>query len=208
MKKILSILLCVLMLLTFSACSQEEAAPTEEVLTAYKSAVKESAVITCGEETLNVVYVYKEGNLIKETFTSADGTAYSNFYIYNDNGQCTSEVQNNPDETKDKYRHTIDANGVLVKTVHTEPTNSKNTTVYAYSEDGVCTGYTLTYASKDVQEAAYTYNELGAVSQIDVTGFEPSVTTFEYDEFGNVVKETVTANGAETVTTYTYTYQQ
>lgn len=204
MKKLLCIALAALSVFTLTACAQAEEAPT-----AYESAVKESAVITCGEDVLNVTYIYdQDGLLIKEICTNAEGAEFNNYYIYNDEGLCTSEVHNNPDNTKDKYRHTITKEGILTKTVHTEPSGSKNTCVYTYAEDGTRTGYTLTYASKDVAEAAYTYNDLGAIAQIDVTGTNPSVTTYEYDKYGSVIKETVTANGTETVTTYEYTYQQ
>lgn len=204
MKKLLCIVLAALSVFALTACAQEEASPT-----AYESAVKTAAVITCGEEVLNVSYVYdQDGLLIKEVYTNADGAEFSSYYIYNDAGLCTSEVHNNPDGSKDKYRHTITKEGVLTKTVHTEPTNSKNTFVYTYAEDGKCTGYTLTYASKEVQEATYTYNDLGAIARIDCTGANASVTAYEYDKYGNVIKETVTAGDTETVTTYEYTYQQ
>ena len=70
------------------------------------------------------------------------------------------------------------------------------------------TGYTKTFSDKSTQTAVYTYNDLGAVASIECTGVEPSVTTYEYNNHGDVIKESVTVEGVETVTTYEYTYQQ
>lgn len=201
MKKLLCLALAVLTLCALTACGEKE-------ITAYEPAMKESAVKTTGEEVWNIAYVYDaDGLLIKEINTAADGTGVNNYYIYNDDGKCTSEVRNNVDGTKDKYRHTW-KDGLMTKSVFTEPSGAKHNYVYTHNENGTIAGYTLTFATKEVQEAVYTYNALGAVAKIEKTGFEPSVTVFEYNQHGDVVKETVTADGTETVTTYEYTYLQ
>lgn len=205
-KKIVSILLAVLMVSALAACGAP-AEETEAPLTAYKSAVKEAAVKTCGEEVINITYVYDaDGNCIKEICTDASGNTVNNFYTFNDEGVCTNEIHNNADGSKDKYRHTY-VDGLLTKTVHTGATGTKLTYLYTHNEDGTIAGYTVTFPSKDVQDGTYAYNELGAVASITRTGAEASVTAYEYDEYGNVIKETVTVDGAETVTTYEYTYQ-
>lgn len=201
MKKLLCLVLAVMTLSVFAGCSQGEAE-----ITAYEPANPVSAVKTCGEASWTVSYVYDENSqLIKEIITDAEGNAINNYYIFQKDGTCASEVHNNPDGTKDKYRHSY-TDGVRTKTVHTEPSGAKNTYVFTYNEDGTIAGYTLTLASKEVQEAAYTYNPLGGLAQIDRTGANPSVTAYEYDKHGQVIKETFTADGVETVTTYEYTY--
>lgn len=201
MKKLLCLMLAVMTLCTLTACGEKE-------ITAYEPAVKESAVQTTGEEVWNIAYVYDaDGLLIKEINTAADGTGVNNYYIYNDDGNCTSEVHNNVDGTKDKYRHTW-KDGLKTKTVYTEPTGTKHTFVYTHNEDGTIAGYTLTFATKEVQEAVYTYNALGAVEKIEKTGHMPSVTVYAYNNHGDVITETVTVDGTETVTTNEYTYQK
>jgi len=205
-KKLLCVMLAIFMVTSLVACGAP-AEETEAPLTAYKSAVKESAVKTCGEEVVTITYVYDaDGNCIKEICTDGSGNEVNNFYTYNDEGKCTSEIHNNADGSKDKYRHTY-VDGLLTKTVHTGATGSKLTYLYTHNENGSIAGYTVTFPSKDVQEATYAYNELGAVVTITCTGAESSVTAYEYDEYGNVIKEAVTVDGVETVTTYEYTYQ-
>ena len=55
-----------------------------------------------------------------------------------------------------------------------------------------------------VEEATYTYNEAGQLSVISATSGN---TTFEYNAFGDCVKETVEANGEVVrATTYAYIY--
>ena len=55
-----------------------------------------------------------------------------------------------------------------------------------------------------VEEATYTYNEAGQLSVISATSGN---TTFEYNAFGDCVKETVEANGeVVSATTYAYIY--
>lgn len=204
-KKLLCITLALLSICSLTACAVKGDAPT-----AYKSALKESAVITCGEKVLNATYTYKDGLLVKETFTNAEGTEFSNFYIYNDEGQCTSEVHNNPDGTKDKYRHTFDGNGVKTKTVHTNPSGSKNTCVYLYDEAGTLVTHVLTTASKEVINGVYAYNELGGIDAIlyhNDSGTVSYAVNYVRDIYGNVVKEVSTESGSEITTTYEYIYQ-
>lgn len=205
-KKLLCGLSAGVMAISLFGCGEKSSA-AEETTAAYESAVKESAVATCGEEIKSVSYIYDAaGDCIKEIVTDAEGNAINNYYTYNDNGQCVSEIHNNADGTKDKYRHNISLEGQLTKTIHTDPNGSKDTMVYTYSEDGILTGYTMTCANGDELTALYTYNELGSIAQIDISGAAPSVTVYEYNTYGDVVKETVTVDGVETVTTWEYTY--
>ena len=202
MKKLLCAALALIMAFGLVACGGEKAP------TAYEPAVKASAVKTCGEESFNITYVYDaEGNCIKEVVTDASGNELNNYFTYNGEGKINSEIHNNADETKDKYRHSY-KDGLLMKTVHTAPSGTKTTIEYSYNDRGAITGYTKTFADKQTQTATYAYNDLGAVARIDCTGVNPSVTTYEYNNHGDVIKETVTVDGVETVTTYEYTYQQ
>ncbi len=206
-KKLLCTVLALIMAFALVACDAEKA-PEETAPAAYVPAVKESAVKTCGEASVTITYVYDaDGKCIKEVATDAEGNELNNYFTYNSEGKLGSEIHNNADQTKDKYRHTY-KDGLLIKTVHTAPSGSKTTIAYTHNEDGTIAGYTKTFSDKSTQTAVYTYNDLGAVASIECTGVEPSVTTYEYNNHGDVIKETVTVEGVETVTTYEYTYQQ
>ena len=201
MKKLLCAALAMVLAFGLVACGEKAPA-------GYEPAVKASAVKTCGEESTTITYVYDaDGNCIKEVITDASGNELNNYFTYNSEGKLGSEIHNNADETKDKYRHTY-KDGLLIKTVHTAPSGSKTTIVYTHNDRGAINGYTKTFSDKSTQTATYAYNDLGAVARIECTGAEPSVTTFEYNNHGDVIKETVTVDGVETVTTYEYTYQQ
>ena len=205
-KKLLCAVMALLMVASLAACGNESAKETEApALEAYKSAVKESATKTCGEEVVTIQYVYNaEGQCIKEICTDTAGNEVKNYYTFGDDGNVNSEIHNNPDGSKDKFRHTY-IDGLMTKTVHTEPSGSKNTYTYTHNEDGTVAGYSLVMSSGDTIEVTYTYNALGAVEKMESSA---SVTVYTYNEFGDVVTETVTENGTETVTTYEYTYQQ
>ncbi len=184
-----------------AGCSQEEKVPQiAQSATVTVTAADGTAV------TKQVAYIYDDaGNLIKEIFTDAEGNEVKNFYIFNDENICVSDIMNNEDGTKDKHRFTY-RDGILVKSVHTTPAGSVNTTEYTYDEAGVRTGYTLTYATKEVQTGVYTYDEEGRLINLTCTGANACVIDYEYNDNGDLAKESVAVDGAVTVTTYEYTY--
>ena len=201
-KKLLCALCAFVMVIGLMAgCAQEEKVP--------QIAQSATVTITVGDAeavTKQVEYIYDEaGNLIKEIFTDAEGNQVKNFYIFNDENLCVNDILNNEDGTKDKHRFTY-RDGILVKSAHTTPAGSVNNTEYSYDEAGVRTGYTLTYANKEVQTGVYTYNAEGQLVNLTCTGVNPCVIDYEYNDNGDLAKESVTVDGVVTVTAYEYTY--
>ena len=104
--------------------SYEEAAAKLAALGEYKDAATllasikaEKAGVTMdvttaeGTASTNVEYIFKDGNLIKETITHADGTVTKNYYKYDDNGLCSSETLNQVDGGKVVINHLYE-NGI------------------------------------------------------------------------------------------------
>ena len=130
-----------------------------------------------GSTSSEVAYTFKDGNMIKETITYADGTEIKNYYKYDEAGLCSSETLNTVDGGKIVINHFYE-NGIKVRTVRTN-------------------------ADKSKEEATYSYNEQGLLTTISGT----TVTEFTYNAFGDLVKETVSENGEVIdSTTYAYIY--
>ena len=73
-----------------------------------------------------------------------------------------------------------------------------------YDESGKVVSHVLTLSDGTVEEATYSYNEQGLLA---VIASNSGNTTFEYNVFGDLVKESVEANGeVVTATTYAYVY--
>ena len=95
-------------------------------------------------------------------------------------------------------------NGVIVRTVRTNANGLKDTYEYTCDENGKILSHVLTLAAGTVEEATYTYNEQG---QLNVISTATGTTTYEYNAFGDVVKEAVAENGeVVSATTYAYVY--
>ena len=234
MKKLICLLLALTMMVAMTACGDENKKPYEEAVTAYNNgyyeeaaaklaalgeykdaasllasitAEKAGATVTVttadGDVASQVEYTFKNGNLVKETTTLADGTVTKNYYKYDDNGLCTSETLNHADGGKTMVSHFYDGN-TKVRTIRTNPNNSKDTYAYTCDESGKVTSHVLTLSDGTVEEATYSYNEQGLLTVISSASGN---TTFEYNVFGDVVKEAVEANGeVVSATTYAYTY--
>ena len=196
--------------------SYEEAAAKLAALGEYKDAATllasikaEKAGVTMdvttaeGTASSNVEYIFKDGNLIKETITHADGTVTKNYYKYDDNGLCSSETLNQVDGGKVVINHLYE-NGIKVRSIRTNADKSKDTYAYTCDETGKILSHVLTLADGTTEEATYSYNEQG---QLTVISAASGNTTFEYNAFSDVVKEAVEANGeVVSATTYAYVY--
>lgn len=234
MKKMLCALLALALVMAMVACGDESKKPYEEAVAAYnngyyeeaaeklaalgeykdaasllasikaeKSGVTTTVTTGEGEETSTTEYVFKNGNLIKENITLADGTVVKNYYKYDDNGLCSSETLNLADGGKVVISHFYE-DGMRVRSIRTNADKSKDTYAYTCDENGKILSHVLTLADGTAEESTYTYNEQGLLSVISAASGN---TTFEYNAFGDVVKEAVEANGeVVSATTYAYTY--
>ena len=234
MKKLICMLLALVLVMAMSACSDENKKPYEEAVAAYNAGSYEEAAgklaalgdykdaasllasiraekagvtteVTTADGTVSTTteYIFKDGNLVKENITLADGTVVKSYYKYDENGLCTSETHGQADGTKVVINHLYE-NGVKVRTIRTNANKSKDTYAFTCDENGTILSHVLTFADNSVEEATYSYNEAGQLSVISSTSGN---TTYEYNVFGDVVKETVEANGEVIcATTYAYVY--
>ena len=200
----------------YNAGNYEEAAEKLAVLGNYKdaasllasiSAEKAGATVTAttaeGEVTSQVEYIFKDGNLIKENITYADGTVVKNYYKYDDKGLCSSETLNLADGGKVIINHLYE-NGIKVRSIRTNADKSKDTYEYTCDQTGKILSHVLTLSDGTVEEATYSYNEQDLLSVISATSGN---TTCQYNAFGDLVKEAVEVNGAVvSATTYAYAY--
>ena len=234
MKKLICLLLVLVMVMAMTACGDENKKPYEEAVAAYnagnyeeasvmlialgdykdaasllasikaeKSGVTTTVTTAEGEVTTTSEYVIKDGNLVKENITLADGTVIKNYYKYDDNGLCSSETRNQADGGKVVINHLYE-DGIKVRSIRTNANKTKDNYEFTCDESGKVMSHVLTFADNTVEEATYTYNEAGQLSVISATSGN---TTFEYNAFGDCVKETVEANGEVVrATTYAYIY--
>ena len=232
MKKLMCMLLALVMVMAMAACGDENKKPYEEAVAAYNAGSYEEAAnklaalgeykdaatmlasikaekagvateVTTADGTVSSTteYVFKDGNLVKENITLADSTVIKNYYKYDGNGLCTSETLNQADGGKVVINHLYE-DGMKVRTIRTNANKTKDTYEYTCDESGKILSHVLTFADNSKEEATYTYNEAGQLSVISATSGN---TTYEYNAFGDVVKETVEANG-EVICAATYAY--
>lgn len=168
-------------------------------------AEKVSAEVETAGVTMNVDYTLKNGNVVKEVVTVADGSQLKNYYKFNANGLCTSEILGQADGGKVNINHFYEGN-VIVRTVRTNASGLKDTYVYTCDTNGRIAAHTLTFSDGSVQEGVYNYNELGQLVKLECTGAGEETIAYEYNEHGDVYQETVTSGDSQTVTTYIYTY--
>ena len=181
----------------------EDAAAMLASITAEKSGVTTTVTAADGEVTTTTEYVFKDGNLIKENITYADGAVIKNYYKYNDEGLCTSETLNDLEGGKTVINHFYE-DGMKIRSIRTNPNKTTDTYEYTCDESGKVISHVLTLSDGTVEEATYTYNEQGLLSVISCAN---STTTVEHNAFGDVVKEAVTENGEVVcATTYAYIY--
>lgn len=233
MKKLICMLLAVVMVLAMAACADEnkeayeaavaaynegayedaanklaalgdyeDAAAMLATITAEKAGVTTEVTTADGTATANTEFVFKDGNLIKETVTHADGTVTKNYYKYDAEGLCTSETHNQIDGGKFVINHLYE-NGIEIRAIRTNADKSKDTYEYTCDESGKILSHVLTLSDGTVEEATYSYNEAGQLTVISTA--DGTTTTYEYNAFGDVIKEAVAVNG-EVVSTTTYAY--
>lgn len=234
MKKLICLLLALVMVMAMTACGDENKAPYEEAVAAYNNGYYEEAAtklaalgdykdaaqllssITAekagvtvevstsdGTNAFEAEYIFKDGNLIKENITHADGTVTKNYYKYDDAGLCSSETLNDVNGGKTVINHFYE-DGIKVRSIRTNPAKTKDTYVYTCDESGKIISHVLTLSDGTVEEATYSYNEQGLLTVISSTSGN---TTYEYNAFGDVVKEAVEVNGeVVSATTYAYVY--
>lgn len=157
-----------------------------------------------GTVSTEVEYIFKDGNLIKETVTYTDGTQIKNYYKYDDNGLCTSETLNQPDGSKVVISHLYE-NGIKTRSIRTNADKSKDTYEYTCDETGKVLSHVLTLADGTVDEATYTYNdEKGWLSSIETAN---TLTAFGYNQFNDVSVEYIVVDGVDVSnTSYDYHY--
>ena len=165
-----------------------------------------SMEITTAEGTSNdeVAYVFKDGNLVKETITYADGSVVKNYYKYNDIDLCTSETHNNVDGTKVVINNFY-KDSIKLRTIRTNADKTKDTYEYTCDEQGKIMSHVLTLADGTVEEAVYNYDATTGMLISIMTN--TSSNTFAYNQHGDISNETLTVNGTEVYkANYTYTY--
>lgn len=182
----------------------KDAAAMLASIKAEKTGVTIEATTADGTVSYEVEYIFKDGNLIKENITYADGAVIKNYYKYNDNGLCTSETLNDLDGGKTVINHFYE-DGVKIRSIRTNPNKTTDTYEYTCDESGKILSHVLTLADGTVEEATYTYS--------DVTGWLVSIetangmTVYTYDQFNNVTNEIVNINGEDVAeTSYFYDY--
>lgn len=182
----------------------EDAAQLLATIQAEKTGASVEVTTAEGVTTSDVEYVFKNGNLIKETITYADGVVIKNYYKYNDEGLCTSETRNDVDGGKTVINHFYE-DGCKVRSIRTNPNKTKDTYEYTCDENGKVFTHVLTLSDRTVEEAAYTYDE--ATGQLVSIMTPTSSNTFVYNRYGDVVSESLSVNGQEVnKVTYAYTY--
>ena len=234
MKKLICLLLAMVMVMALAACGDENKEPYEEAVAAYNNGYYEEAAnklaalgdykdaasllasikaekagvaveVTTedGTVTSEVEYIFKDGNLIKENITYADGTVIKNYYKYNDEGLCTSETLNDLDGGKTVINHFYE-DGVKLRSIRTNPDKSTDTYEFTCDESGKIVSHVLTLSDNTAEEVTYTYNDQGLLTVISGS---TGTTTYEYNAFGDMVKEAVTENDEVVcATTYAYIY--
>lgn len=181
----------------------KDAASLLATISAEKAGVSMEVTTAEGTSSSDVEYIFKDGNLIKENITYADGTVVKNYYKYNDNGLCTSETLNDMNGGKTVINHFYE-DGIKIRSIRTNPNKTTDTYEYTCDESGKILSHVLTLADDTVEEATYSYNKQG---QLTVISDAASTTTYEYNGLGDVVKEAVTENGEVVcATTYAYIY--
>ena len=235
MKKLLCALLAAVMILAMAACGKDESkAAYEQAVAAYNSgdyeaaytmltalgdyqdaaqmldtitAQKVSALVeTPDGNSHQIAYTMKNGNVVKQEITYADGTVVKNYYKYNDDGLCTSEILGQADDTKVNVNHFYDGT-TLVRTIRTNPGGMRDTYEYTCDASGKVVSHVLTFADNSKQEGVYSYDEAGRLQTLTCTGADAQTIQYEYNEFGDLIRETVSADGETSFTTaITYTY--
>ena len=182
----------------------EDAAQLLATIKADKTGVSVEMATAEGTTTSNTEYIFKDGNLIKETITHADGTVAKNYYKYNDIDLCTSETINNVDGTKTVINHFY-KDGIKIRSIRTNPDKTKDTYEFTCDEQGKILTHVLTLADGTVEEAVYNYDEATGLLVSIMTA--NSSNTFAYNHFGDLSHETLTVDGKEVYkATYTYNY--
>lgn len=127
------------------------------------------------------------GNLLKEVYSggSGDFSYRSTFtYTYNENGDVTHEKYEDNDGIGWDFTISYDANGNITGTRNIAPDGTTEGT-YNYDENGVLVSIIDVFIGSD-------------------GSFSTTTITFEYDEYGNVIKET--GRTGDDVYTYEYSY--
>jgi len=182
----------------------EDAAQLLATIKAEKAGVSVEMTTPEGITTNNVEYIFKDGNLIKETVTHADGAVTKNYYKYNDIGLCTSETHNDVDGGKTVINNFY-KDSTKIRSIRTNPDKTKDTYEYTCDEQGNILTHVLTLADGTVEEAVYNYDEVTGLLVSIMTA--NSSNTFAYNQFGDVSNETLTVDGKEVYkATYTYNY--
>lgn len=232
MKKLIRLMIALMMLLVMTGCQDEMAPAYESAVEAlesgkyelayselvalgdYKdakallstiSAEKVSAEIQTGNTSVNVDYTIKNGQVVKEVITTGDGSQLKNYYKFNTDGLCTSEILGQADGSKVNINHFYEGS-TPVRTIRTNANGLKDTFVYTCDGSGKITAHTLTFSDGSVQEAVYSYNEQGQLIKMECTGAGEQTVNYAYNEHGDVCEESVSAGDSDTVTTYVYTY--
>ena len=182
----------------------KDAASLLASIKAEKAGVTTTVTTDEGEVTTTTEYVFKDGNLVKETVTLADGTVVKNYYKYDENGLCTSETLNQADGSKIVINHLYE-NGIKFRTIRTNADKSKDTYDYTCDANGKVLSHVLTFSDNTQEEATYTYSDVtGLLASIETAN---TLTAFGYNQFNDVSLEAVAVDGKDVSTTsYDYDY--
>ena len=232
MKKIICMILTIFLLTSLAACQDAregdyvlatdamesgryaDAYPILAELGDYKDAKallatihaeKQFAVVDIDGAHMEIEYVVKNGNVIKAIRTVSGGDHIKSYYKFNNEGLCTSEIHTQADGSKVNINHFYEGK-LPVRTVRTNANGLKDTFVYTCDAEGKVISHVLTFSDNSVQEATYSYNEQGQLEKLECTGAGEETLTYEYNAYGDVVKETSSNPFGESVTKYNYTY--
>lgn len=180
MKKLLSLLLCIAMLLCMSACGGN-ADPTEPPPDGIS------------DEEMNVnTPVSKEPEEKELTLQELQE------YTYDADGNLVEELYR-AGSTEEIWKYTYDSNGLQTESILLTNNKEMQRITYSYDENGGLIGEAIYEEGTKVQESSYILNEEGQVIEDSV--WEDGVTTegsYTYNEFGAQTEAVFREDGKET----------
>lgn len=208
MKKILSLLLAAVMLLSLAACSQQT--ETRYILTGFATTMVDgtvqktvhhytddwtmtgSTVYRNDEVEMEIAYELNDrGDVATITYTMGDLVQVEEYVsVYDDNGNITrTDIYTDGEKTASSTtQRTYDENGVLTSTTQTTATNIME---YTYNPDGTTAKMVWTILDLGVtQTTEYTYDDQGneiRTATFNEAGVLVNETNSSYDEEGHIL---------------------
>lgn len=224
MKKVLSIILCLLFVIPLGICAQ---AASSGLLTIDAAKDASSYMLTkmtyqssFGESSTDVYTYDKDFNLTKHTFSDSFGNKESYVYAYDTNGRTANVIKESTYIDDDDcacsnsyiYTYVYDSKGnVSVEGyVYRDPDNGNgatSSTIYKYDSKGKLKKSTDLFGNEFQDTASYTYDSKGNLTKVSYpqNTFLKN-TMFKYDSLGRVIKESPHYKNDESDFTWDYSY--